>query len=145
MYCALGADAFVTALAEFFQHSTGRVGPIDRLAASPTATAFRLATSVRLLDLGSGWVTRAGGNQAIVAGLRTRARAWAGAIHQAHAHLDGLVYPSSVWGPGLCMALWERGRSALPRGPDLHRLLRDPVLDRPLADAAERLGTLLIG
>ena len=106
MYCTVGAEAFVTAVADYFQDAAGRAGPIDRTTNDPTTTAFTLISPLRLLDLRSGWVTRAGGNQAIVSGRRTSSRAWARAIHGAHGHIDGLLYPSSVWAPGLCIALW---------------------------------------
>lgn len=144
MYCAVGAEAFVTAVAEYFQDAAGRVGPIDRSTNEPTATAFTITAPIRLLDLRSGWVTRAGGNQAIVSGRCSRSRAWARAIHTAHGDIDGLLYPSSVWSHGLCIALWERCAPAVPGVNDLHRLLSDPVFDRPLAHAAELLGTVLL-
>jgi len=145
MYCTTGSDAFITAVAEYFQDDAGGVAPLDRRVHHPNAAAFRLAAPMTLLDLSSGWVTRAGGNQAIVSGRRSTARAWARAVYDTHTDLDGVLYPSSIWGPGRCVALWERGVDAVPATPQLHRSLADPALDAPLADAAERLGTLLIG
>jgi hypothetical protein len=144
LYGTLGPEAFTAAIAEFFQDDNGGVGPIDRLRATPAATVFSVRSPVRLLDLRSGWVTRAGGNQALSAGRRSRAREWARAIYRAHLDVQGLLYASSVWPPGACIVLWERARSAMPVGNDLHRTLADPALDAPVADAAVRLGTLLV-
>lgn len=144
MYLAAGDEAFTTAIAEYFQDDRGTVGPVDRRRRGLAASAFELAASVQLLDLGSGWVTRAGGNQAICSGPRSASRAWARAIYDEHLTVAGLYYPSSIWGPGRCIALWERGASALPAECTLHRTLADPVLDGPVATAVEALGTITI-
>lgn len=144
MYLTAGDQAWTTALAECFQDGAGRVGPIDRRARAPAVTVIGLSRDLRLLDLGSGWVARAGGNQSITSGLRSTARAWARSIYRHHPHLDGVWYPSSIWGPGTCVTLWERAADAIAPTPVLHRLLSDPVLDPPLASAAETLGTYLV-
>jgi hypothetical protein len=144
MYVTVGRAAFIAAVAEFFQDDGGTVAPLERTLRRPAATAFTLAAPLRLLDLRSGWVTRAGGNQAIMSGARSRSRAWARAIFAAHRDLDGLLYTSSVWGPGTCAVLWERAVAAIPAGNDLHRSLADAAMDVPLAVAAEQLGTVLL-
>ena len=144
IYGALGDEAFTAAIAEFFQDDAGTVGPIDRVLRAPAATAFTLAAPIRVLDLRTGWVTRAGGNQAIMSGSRSRARDWARAIYRSHTDVQGLMYASSVWGPGLCVAIWDRGAAGIPAANDLHRSLVDPVMDGPLAVAAGRLGTVLV-
>lgn len=95
-------------------------------------------------DLDGGWITRAGGNQGIRTGPRAMSRRWAQAIYQAHAEVHGLAYGSSLWGPGRCLALWERARPAWPSAPDATRLLDDPALRPALLAAAERLGTFVV-
>ena len=143
-YVTWGADAFTTAIAELFQDESRGVGPVDRRARHPSFTTFELDRAVRLLDLDGGWVTRAGGNQAIRTGSRLRARDWARAIHRHHPDIEGLAYGSSVWGPGRCAALWERAEPAIPARPSGYRMLDDPALDVPLANAAADLGTYTI-
>src|SRR5207253_3123453 len=100
-----------------------------------------LARDIQLLDLDAGWVTRAGGNQAITSGRRSRSREWARAIYAELPAVDGLAYISSVWGPGRCIALWDRGSDAFPAAPLNSRRLDDPVLDAAVANAAIALGT----
>ena len=89
-------------------------------------TTFDLAADLALLDLESGWVTRAGGNQAFTSGLRSRSSEWARAIYR-HVQVHGLSYGSSVWAPGLCVALWERAAPSFPLSPLASRLLDDPA------------------
>ena len=145
LYAAHGVGAFTAAVAEYFQDESGRgVGPIDRSAGDPTITTFELERPLILLNLNSGWITRAGGNQAICTGPRSRSRQWARAIYSAHPHLEGLAYQSSVWAPGQCIVVWERGLDAVPNAPTATRLLSDPGLDVPLANAARHLQTYLL-
>ncbi len=143
-YLAVGPRRFVGGIAEYFQDAAGGVGPLDVLRHRPVITQFRTAAGLRLLDLDSGWVTRAGGNQAIISGPRSRARAWARCIYLGHEALDGLAYRSSVWGPGRCVALWERGRRAFPASPGTSRSLADPTLTAAVASAARELGTFVV-
>lgn len=118
------------AIAEFLEDAAGRVGPIDRVAATRAITAFSLTSPLHVLDLDSGWVTKAGGNQAITSGH--------------HPDVQGLGYRAAVFGPGVCIALWERAKSAIPAGNDLDRVLADPAMDDPVAEAAERLGAIAV-
>jgi hypothetical protein len=143
-YLTFDDTRFAAALAEYFQDANGGVGPIDRVHRQPVITQIELATELHLLDLDSGWVTRAGGNQAIVSGRRSRARDWARAIYAEHQAIAGLAYGSSVWAPGRCVALWERGAVALPPTPMTSRTLDDPAIEPALADAAKKLGSYLI-
>jgi hypothetical protein len=143
-YLTYGPTRFVAALAEYFQDANGGVGPIDRSNRQPAITQFELAADVHLLDLDSGWVTRAGGNQAIISGRRSRAREWARAIYAEHPSIEGVAFGSSVWGPGRCIALWDRGSRAIPAAPLTSRTLDDPVLNAALANAAIALGTYLL-
>ena len=109
MYVARGRTAFTTAIAEYFQDDSGAgVGPIDTRRNSVTLSMFRLVEDAPVLDLDSGWITRAKGNQAIKSGPRGVARAWARAVYERYGtELRGLAYTSAVWGPGWCVALWE--------------------------------------
>lgn len=143
-YLTFGDRRFVAGLAEYFQDANGGIAPIDRALRRPTVTQFELAVDLDLLDLDSGWVTRAGGNQAIVSGPRSSARAWARAIYAEHPTAQGLAYGSSVWAPGRCIALWDRGFAAFPAAPLTSRLLDDPVIDVALANAAADLGTYVL-
>jgi hypothetical protein len=143
-YLTMGTEAFVAALAEYFQDDGGGVAPMDLTLRQPAITMFEAATELVLLDLDSGWVTRAGGNQAIRTGPRGVCRAWSRAIYRHHRGVHGLVYGSSVWGPGRCLALWERATSALPTTPTATRRLDDPTITLAVMDAARRLGTYVL-
>jgi hypothetical protein len=147
MYVAVGPLAFATALAETFQDSDSqRMGPIDRWRRAPTITRFDTVDEMFLLDLDGGWITRAGGNQAIRTGSRQTTQRWARAIYEQHAgplDLDGIAYGSSIWGPGRCVALWERAERKLPELPAATRALADPILDVAVANAALRLGAIV--
>lgn len=142
-YLTRGRDAFTTALAEYFQSNSGGVSPINVSARRTAVTVIQPTRAVRLLNLDSGWVTRAGGNQAIRSGSRAMARRWAQEIHRHH-DVDGVAYSSSVWGPGRCIALWERAESAMPAAPTAHRLLDDPAIIDAVSAAALALGTFIV-
>lgn len=131
-----GADALTTALAGCFQAS--RV--IDPIIDEPWLVAWTPERPLVVLDLASAWTTRAGGNQALCAGDRRVARRWARAIYEQLTDLDGLCWPSSVLGIGRSLAMFDRGSSAIPLRPDLHRPLADPALQPAIARAATRIG-----
>jgi hypothetical protein len=145
LYAARASTSFTAAIAEHFGDDSGAgVGPIDPLLHSPTMTLFTITEEIPLLDLDSGWVTRAGGHQAIKTGPRDAARAWARAIYDFHRDkVLGLAYGSSVWGPGRCIALWETARDILPSDPNWSRLMSDPALGSAIAKAAEELETVI--
>lgn len=143
-YATTGPGAFVAALAEWFQDDGGGVAPFDLALRRPSITIFETSAEATLLDLDSGWVTRAGGNQAISTGPRAVCRDWSRAIYRHHRQLQGLAFGSSVWGPGQCLALWERSSSAFPAAPIATRQLGDPALTLAVADAARRLGTYVV-
>lgn len=140
-YFTFGETAFTAALAEYFQDDGGGIQPFDLVYRRPHMSVVSIALEVRVLDLGGGWVTRAGGNQAICAGSHRVAREWTRAIYRHHSDLGGLAWGSSVWGAGRCLALWERALTAFPSAPDLHRALNDTAMAVPIAAAAEELGT----
>lgn len=142
-YLTTGNRAITTACAEVFQRADGSgVGPIDRTRRRPALAIFALASDITLLDLTTGWIARAGGNAAICSGPRTVCREWARAIHQAHGDtIDGIVYPSSVWPPGRCVAVWADALRVFPVTPIIARDLNDNRLDLWLDAAADALNT----
>lgn len=73
-YLTRGPDAFTAAVAEYFQDDNIGVRPIDTHHNRPNVAAIDTVRPLHLADLDGGWVTRAGGNQAIRTGLRSRAR-----------------------------------------------------------------------
>lgn len=143
-YCARDETAFPAALAEYYQDDGGGVLPIDLGHRRPAASIIELAAPVRLLDLDGGWITRAGDNQAIRTGSLGRSREWARAIYRHHPEVAGVAYGSSVWGPGRCVALWERAEPAFPAAPVATRTLDDPTMAGAVAAAAEVLGTYVL-
>lgn len=144
LYAAIGTGAFTTVIAETFSAGQQAVGPIDRSDRRPTITVFELAAGLRLLRLEGGWVTRAGGNQAICSGVRATSRLWAREIYACYPDLDGVSYVSSVWGGGACVALFERAGRALPPSPIASRTLDDPAMFDALGAAAFDLGVALL-
>ena len=136
-------DALSCAVAETFQATH----LIDTSTRDPWAVWWTPSRAIRLLDLGSTWPTRAGGNQALCSGDRTVSRSWARAIHAAatqwSAPIDGLAWPSSVLGPGRNAVLTETAADAVPYRPDVLRPLNDPGLGAALQRAAWSLGYLL--
>lgn len=144
-YLAIGDDAFVGALGEFFQDDSGTgVAPLDLTLRQPAITLFETVTQLTLVNLDSGWITRAGGNQAIRTGPRGVARHWSRTIYHHHTGIQGLAFASSVWGPGQCIALWERAEPAFPTAPTATRNLDDPGLGPAIANAAKALGTVVL-
>ena len=128
-----------TCVAEVFQR--GRT--VDRHDGNPYLTGMRLTRTVRLLDLSGSWPTRAGASQAINSGPRPRASAWARTIRAAY-DVDGLWYPSSMRGGGLCVALFDTAADALPVSPTVSVPLAHPALANPLAAYAGDLGYALL-
>jgi hypothetical protein len=143
-YLTTGPNAFVAALAEYFQDDGGRVRPFDLALDLPTITLFTTVDDLTLLDLDAGWVTRAGGNQAVRTGPRGVCRDWARAIYRHHTDLQGLAFGSSIWGPGRCIVLWERASTAFPAAPEATRRLDDPAIMSAVMNAALTLGTYVL-
>lgn len=131
-------SALQTALVECFRD----LGVVDTVTGAPHFVLFRPVRPLRLLDLGdSAWVTQAGGNGAISSGPRGAARAWARAIYRHYgAELDGVLYPSSNLPPARAVALWERGRDALPERPVFHEPLGHVILRPALEYFAAEAG-----
>ncbi|MFN8634111.1 MAG: RES family NAD+ phosphorylase [Chloroflexota bacterium] len=129
-----------TPLAEVFQVSR----TIDARRDEPWLVGFRLSREIRLLDLTGLWPTRAGASMAIASGLRSTARRWSSTIYEAYSGADGLWYGSSMHANAPCVALYERGASALPARPSFHRALADDTLRAFLETSADLLGYRLI-
>lgn len=112
-----------TCLAECFRDR----GIIELSRDAPYFALFEITRPLRLLDLGdSDWVTRAGGNGGISSGVRSTSRLWAQAIYQHYTGADapdGLIYPSSNIPVARSVAVWERGKSALPSRPSFNEPL----------------------
>lgn len=130
-----GTSGLTTAVVEFYQGA--RV--IDPSTRAPWTAMWTPVRPLALLDLGSTWTLRAGGNQALAAGDRNRAQEWARRIYT-DLTLDGITWTSSLLGRGRCLALFDRAADALPSAPDLHRPLGDPALRSALARTAATVG-----
>jgi RES domain-containing protein len=135
-----GAPEPVTCLAEVFQSKR----TINRSASSPWLVAFTTERNLRLLDLMGTWPTRAGASMAIGSGPRPKARRWSRAVYEAYPDVEGLWYASSMHANRPALALYERGRAALPAAPLFHRALSDAALLHRLSAAAITLGYRLL-
>jgi len=131
-----GAMEPITCLAEVFQSTRA----IDRSTHAPWLVAFTTARELQLLDLTGTWPTRAGASMAIHSGPRPKARRWSRAIYDAYPHVEGLWYASSMYAHRASLALYERGKAAIPTAPSFHRALSDPALLSRLSAAAMTLG-----
>jgi hypothetical protein len=132
LYAAVDA---VTCLAEVFQET--RV--INTRRDDPWLVSFVLREEVILHNLTGGWPTRAGASMAINTGSRTQVQLWSQAIYNAYPEVDGVYYCSSMNQNRPAVALYERGRKALPASPSFHRALKDSTLFIPLCNAAHDL------
>lgn len=136
-------DALSCALAETFQVTR----LIDTATRDPWVVWWTPSRAVRLLDLSSTWLTRAGGNQALCSGDRRMSQTWARSIQAAakqwRAPVDGLSWPSSVLGSGRNAVLTEAAADAVPYRPDVLRPLADPGLGPAIERAAWSIGYLL--
>jgi hypothetical protein len=65
-------------------------------------------------------------------------------IYETLPHIEGLIYPSAMYGGAASIALYDRAENALPRQPELHRPLSDPLLAQAIVDAAGEVGYELI-
>lgn len=136
LYGAVGAQAFKTCLAEFFQQT--RIVDVSRY--KPVMTAFEIVDSLRLVDLSGDFATRIGASAAINSGPRPRAQRWAQLIYDAYPQAQGIFYTSSM-NPGQpAVALFERALPAMPDRPRFSRELRHIAYLEAAANAAESLG-----
>ena len=122
-------------VAEVFQQE--RV--IDRRKDEPWLVGFTLTRDVTVLDLCGTWPTRAGASMAISSGQRARARRWSAAIYAAYPHIEGLWYPSSMYGNEPAVAFYERARAAVGGTLFFHLPLSARGLVRPLYRLAKEI------
>lgn len=113
------ADRFGVAVAEVFQGNRH----VNSERGKPMMAHFSPTRQLNLLDLGGRWVTRSGGSQVISSGPRPVSRNWSHEIRMKYPNLDGLRYPSSMFGGGWCYALFKPSMDAIPAQPMLHRPL----------------------
>ena len=133
LYAALNGP---TCIAEVFQSTR----LLDRHSRSPWLVEFAPTRDLTLLDLCTTFPTRIGASMAINTGPRPRAQRWARRFYEAYDEIDGIIYPSSMYGNEPAVALFERCQTALPRLPGFHRALADPALQRRLAVTAHEIG-----
>ena len=130
------AEDIGTCLAEVFQRSR----EIDLTSREPWLVGLEVISKLVLLDLTGLWPTKAGASMAINSGRRDRARRWSQAIYEAYPDVQGLYYPSSMYGNHPAVALYERALPSFSRFPRFHRPLADPVLRPNLRRTAADIG-----
>ena len=135
IYLAAGGESIPTCLAEVFQST--RI--IDRYSGNPILVGIDLAEPVTLLDLRGAFATAIGASTAIHSGPRPRARRWARQLYLAYPQTQGILYCSSMYGNRPAVALFERGRMAIPARPVFHRELKDPVLANVLTETGKKI------
>ena len=138
LYATCDEKSICTALAEVFQDAQH----IDRNHRRPYLASFDLIQPLELLDTGSEWPVRAGGNMAINSGARGQARAWSRAIYREYPAIAGIWYASSLTNQP-CVALYERAAHALPPRPSFNQPLSTPSLLANLSQFAAELNYLL--
>ena len=138
IYASDGPKSIETVLAEVFQDTR----LIDRFHNSPWLVGFELVNVLWLLNTGSNWPVRAGGNMAINSGSRVQSRKWSRKIYKQYASVQGIRYPSSITGQP-CSAMYEKSAFALPSNPVVHKALDDPSLLPGLSRIAARLNYAL--
>jgi hypothetical protein len=138
-----GANEPRPALAEAFQADR----TIDRFRGDPYLTALRFTRPLQLLDLATdstgSWPTRAGGTFALSTGPHSITQRWARRITDAFPDLHGLRYNSRFAGQP-CIALFTPAAAMMPARPALSIPLSHPGVSLRIADAATRLGYLVI-
>jgi len=138
-----GSDiALACCLAEVYQNKR-EIDPIEH---DPWWVVFHLTADLTLLDLRGAWPTRAGASQALNAGDKASARAWAQAFYDIYPEIQGVIYPSSMLGGAKAIALNERAwaENAIPRHPHINTALSDPKVSRVVRKAAREIGYALV-
>lgn len=125
-----------TCFGERFQ--AGRT--IERSKFESWLVGFTIARDVAALDLTGAWPTRAGASMVLASGPHSRARRWSQRIYEDYPAIEGLYYPSSMYGNRPSVALYERAETALAVSPAINRALADPLLDGVVARACILLG-----
>lgn len=122
-----------TTFAEVYQ----RARTINRAARRPYLTAWRTIRPLALLDLTGSWPAANGASHAINTGRHDYCRAWARAIHDHPAHVDGLLHTSAMAG-SRAATLFTPAQDSFPAAPELSRALLDPALGLIVNVAAQR-------
>ena len=83
---------------------------------------------------------------ALMTGSRTTARRWAQAFYSAYPDLQGIYYPSSMYGNKPAIALNERAIKAgiLPGQPSFHRALSDNIMLTVIRNTAREIGYRIV-
>lgn len=122
-----------TPFAEVYQR--GRT--INRRASGPYLTAWHTTRRLRLLDLTGNWPITNGASHAINTGRHDHCRAWAHAIHDHPARVDGLLHTSAMAGKS-AVALFTAARDSFPPNPVFSRGLTDDAVSPLLHVVAGR-------
>ncbi len=130
---AYAATDPLTPFAEVYQ----RTRTINRMADHPYLTGWHATRPLRLLDLTGHWPPANGASHALNTGRHDYCRAWAHAIHEHPAAVDGLLHISAMTG-STAVTLFTRAQDSFPTAPELSRALADPVLDPLVRTAARR-------
>ena len=137
MYLAEQVD---TCVAECFQHKRS----INRTRDEPWLVGFETCASLDLLDMTGLWPTVAGASMNINSGDRHIARAWSRVVYDAYIWTHGIWYGSSMYQNSGSIALYERGRHAIPATYGVHIALADDALLGDLVRIADDINYKLI-
>ncbi|TFD63226.1 hypothetical protein E3T39_00510 [Cryobacterium suzukii] len=119
-----------TALAEVFQKE--RVISGDR---GTTIAGGMPTRAIILIDLTGTWLIRNGAEASLAMGPKRHTQNRAQTIdEQLGDNVVGLYHLSALTGSPL-ITLFQREEDALPTRPDFHRLVNDPLSQRPVARA----------
>src|SRR5699024_8177169 len=94
---------------------------------------------LRLLDLTSTWLLRAGSTTSQANAPRRACRAWAQKIRSTYPDLDGLWVPSTMTATPMAV-LYEPAATALPDAPEFSRPLASGQTRVVVREAAREIG-----
>lgn len=139
IYSTAGSYAVDTAFAEVFQDTK----VIDRFRNDPWLASYEITHSIELLDTGTNWPLRAGGNMAINSGSRVQSRKWSQEVYKQYPNVLGIWFPSSLTNQP-CAAIYERAISVVTTRAIFNRPLNDPALLPGITHIASQLNYLLV-
>ncbi len=138
MYAAVD---YVTPFAEVFQQHRRII-----LSPSRSLAGWETTRPLRLLNLASNWPLRNGAARSLQHAPRSTCRAWARAIHDQCAGIDGLAADSTLTGEDArgsnarVVVLWESSADHFPQTPSLSRALDHPALSTIVLEAVKATG-----